>query len=68
MRGMQQETYRIKQLRALNEISKRIKEEYENGKEYYNYHGKDPMIIPSRTIDKPSKQFIQFHNQHIFKG
>jgi len=50
------------------EISKRIKEEYENGKEYYNYHGKDLMVLPNRTIDKPSQQFIQYHNQHIYKG
>ena len=50
------------------EISKRIKEEFENGKEYYKFHGKDLMILPNRTIDRPSNEFIQYHNQYIYKG
>jgi putative restriction endonuclease len=50
------------------EISKRIKEEYENGKEYYQYHGKDLKNLPIRTIDKPNKNFIDWHNNNIFKG
>ena len=44
------------------EVSKRIKEEFENGKEYYQYHGKNLMILPKREMDKPNKDFIDWHN------
>lgn len=44
------------------EVSKRIKEEFENGREYYQFHGKDLMVLPERNIDRPQKQFIDWHN------
>jgi len=50
------------------EISKRIKEEYENGKEYYQYHGRNLMFLPNREIDKPQHEFVQWHNENVFKG
>lgn len=50
------------------EVSKRIKLEFENGREYYNYHGKSLLTIPNRMIDKPSNKFIEWHNQNIYKG
>lgn len=49
------------------EVSKAIKEEFENGKEYYQYHGKELMYLPSREIDKPHQQYIEWHNS-MFKG
>lgn len=50
------------------EVSSRIKVEFENGKEYYQYHGKDLLILPKRKIDMPSAQFIDWHNSMIYKG
>ncbi|HTF06463.1 MAG TPA: HNH endonuclease [Bacteroidia bacterium] len=50
------------------EVSKRIKEEYENGKEYYQFHGKTLGILPHRDLDRPSKSYIDWHNSNIFKG
>ena len=50
------------------EISSRIKEEFQNGKEYYRYHGNDLLILPNREIDKPNKSFIDWHNTNIYKG
>lgn len=55
------DTYKI-------EVSKRIKEEYENGKEYYQYHGKDLIILPQRSVDLPNKNFIEWHNTNVFKA
>ena len=49
------------------EVSKAIKEEFQNGKEYYQYHGKELMHLPQRTIDKPGKNFIEWHNE-VYKG
>lgn len=50
------------------EVSNRIKEEYQNGKEYYAYHGKELMILPSIQNDLPSKEYIQWHNDNVFRG
>lgn len=50
------------------EISRRIKEEYQNGKEYYQYHGKELSFLPSKEIDRPNERFINWHNTNIYKG
>ena len=49
------------------EVSKKIKEEFENGREYYQYHGKDLLYLPNREIDKPATQFIDWHNNNVFR-
>lgn len=50
------------------EISNRIKQEFQNGKEYYKYHGTALTNLPSREFDKPKNDFIDWHNSNIFKG
>lgn len=50
------------------EVSKRIKEEYQNGKEYYRFHGSQLFTLPNRLKDNPESRFIQWHNENIFKG
>lgn len=49
------------------EVSKRIKEEFENGREYYQYHGKDLNFLPQNHRDKPNELYIEWHNSQ-FKG
>lgn len=50
------------------EVSKRIKEEFENGKEYYQFHGKELLYLPIKEKERPRGEFIQWHNENIFKG
>ena len=47
------------------EVSKRIKKEYKNGKEYYSFHGNE-LDIPSNSKYQPLREYIEWHNQHIF--
>lgn len=49
------------------EVSKRIREEFQNGKEYYQYHGQELNYLPERSIDKPNERFIEWHN-NTFRG
>ncbi|HEV7330223.1 MAG TPA: HNH endonuclease [Flavisolibacter sp.] len=49
------------------EVSKSIREEFQNGKEYYQYHGKDLVYLPARAFDRPNEKYIEWHNS-IFKG
>jgi putative restriction endonuclease len=48
------------------EVSKRIKEVYQNGKDYYALDGKGLKNIPERVADRPSREFIEWHNNHVF--
>jgi putative restriction endonuclease len=50
------------------EVSKRIKEEFENGREYYRFHGGELFTLPNRIMDKPETRFVEWHNENIFKG
>ena len=50
------------------EVSKRIKEEYNNGREYYKFHGQQLFTLPNREMDRPSQQYIEWHNSTCFKG
>jgi putative restriction endonuclease len=50
------------------EVSSRIKEEFQNGKEYYQYHGRDLMFLPNREIDRPKQDYIDWHNSNIYRS
>ncbi len=50
------------------EVSRRIREEYENGREYYGYHGKPLSNLPQNLIDRPSPAFLNWHREQVFKG
>lgn len=50
------------------EVSKRLHEDYGNGKDYYKFHGSKLQIIPSSVIELPSQEYIMWHNEHCYKG
>jgi putative restriction endonuclease len=50
------------------EVSRKIKEEYENGRDYYALHGRQLAVIPTALKDRPSDQFLQWHNQNVYLG
>ena len=49
------------------EVSSRIKEEFQNGKEYYQYHGHYLSTLPSRNLDRPNEKYIDWHNSNVFR-
>jgi putative restriction endonuclease len=48
------------------EVSPRIREEFSNGREYYALHGKPLVATPSNILDRPSDEFLDWHNQNVF--
>lgn len=50
------------------EVSRKIKEEFENGRIYYPYHGKDLQIIPHSADERPSREYLVWHNTHRYNG
>lgn len=49
------------------EISKRIKEEFENGKDYYRLHGEE-IRKPGNKIYLPSEANLRWHNESVYLG
>lgn len=50
------------------EVSSRIKSEFENGREYYQFHGKDLAHVPREHNLKPRTEYLQWHNENIYRS
>ena len=49
------------------EVSRRIKEEFENGRHYYELHGK-LIRPPDDALRRPDPEALRWHNEHAFRG
>lgn len=49
------------------EVSKRIKEEFANGREYYAHHGKMLAVLPRDSAERPAEEFLRWHNDNCFE-
>ena len=49
------------------EVSHRIREEFENGRDYYALNGAT-LYIPGKREFMPSKEYIQWHNENVYRG
>ena len=49
------------------EVSRKIREEFDNGKEYYGLHG-NLMHTPARPLVRPSSELLRWHNENLYKG
>jgi putative restriction endonuclease len=50
------------------QVSKRIKQEYENGREYYRFDGQLLPNIPDNPAERPLTTFIEWHNENVYRG
>ncbi|OPY89741.1 MAG: hypothetical protein A4E73_02851 [Syntrophaceae bacterium PtaU1.Bin231] len=48
------------------EVSGRIKEEFENGRNYYALHG-NRILLPSEPRLWPQKDYIRWHQENVFR-
>ena len=49
------------------EVSHRIKEEFENGRDYYRLHG-STIRVPANPTNAPSSEYLDWHNSNIYRG
>ena len=47
-------------------VSPAIREEYENGRDYYALAGRKLVQVPSRQIEMPNLEYLEWHNQNVF--
>ena len=50
------------------EVSKKLKEEFENGRSYYPYQGHTLSHFPKAPNDWPQKELLAWHNENVFKA
>jgi putative restriction endonuclease len=48
------------------EVSRRIKEEFSNGRDYYAFHGSSLKILPKEISQRPAKEFLEWHQTKRF--
>lgn len=49
------------------EVSRRLKEEFDNGKAYYPYHGQT-LALPPDPANHPDPQLLEYHRDEIYLG
>lgn len=49
-------------------VSRKIKEEYENGRHYYELDDQRLAVVPSSENARPDKGFLEWHRGTVFKG
>jgi|CXWL01.1.fsa_nt_gi putative restriction endonuclease len=50
------------------EVSRKIKEEFDNGRDYYELHGRKLVVVPATENERPSTQYLEWHNSNIYLG
>ncbi|HXH84091.1 MAG TPA: HNH endonuclease [Candidatus Tectomicrobia bacterium] len=49
------------------EVSSRLRDDYNNGRSYYPLHGMR-LRVPTAPADRPDKEFLDWHREHVFRG
>lgn len=49
------------------EVSRRLKDDFGNGRIYYAYHGLLLPNIPKREEERPSVKALQWHNEQVYR-
>lgn len=48
------------------QVSRRIREEFANGREYYRHHGQPLMVTPGSPHERPAPDFLRWHSESRF--
>jgi len=48
-------------------LAARLKDEFDNGKEYYALQGRN-IVVPDSLIFRPSEEQLAWHNQNVYRG
>jgi len=49
------------------EVSRRLKDDYNNGVTYYPFHGKE-VALPQARDEAPAVELLRWHNENVFRG
>lgn len=50
-------------------LSPRLRAEFENGEEFYQRAvSREPIVLPRRGADRPSREFLEWHLDEVFQA
>jgi len=49
------------------EVSGRLQEDFDNGRDYYVLHGSS-VRVPPKAAARPSGEFLLWHNENVYRG
>lgn len=49
-------------------VSRRIREEFENGRHYYEFDDRPLQVLPKTEQARPAKEFLEWHGDTVFKS
>jgi putative restriction endonuclease len=49
-------------------VSRRIREEFANGREYYQHDGQPLVVTPGMPHERPARDFLRWHAESRFLG
>jgi putative restriction endonuclease len=49
------------------EVSRRLHEDFDNGRDYYALSG-NPLRMPPRADSRPASEFLSWHSEHVYRG
>ena len=49
-------------------VSAHLHSDYGNGKDYYQFDGKELLILPTHIQERPSPELLQWHNENVYRG
>jgi putative restriction endonuclease len=50
------------------EASRRLKEDFDNGEQYYQMHGRRLATLPTAAEEMPAREFVDWHNNNVFRA
>ena len=48
------------------EVSRKVKEDFDNGRHYYSLHG-NQIYLPANPKLQPGPEYLAWHNEEVFK-
>lgn len=50
------------------EVSGAVREDFDNGRHYYSFHGRELSRIPTSPLDRPAHEYLEWHNSSVYRG
>jgi putative restriction endonuclease len=47
-------------------VSSKIREKFENGRDYYALQGRELSVVPEKTEEQPSREYLEWHLKERF--
>src|SRR5690606_10549297 len=48
-------------------VSSRLTTEFDNGFDYYKHQNAELVVVPDRELERPAREFLEWHNDVVFR-